>query len=53
MDAEEIAEKRFNAEDKAWTGPKFIGLGLVTLVIAISIIFSMAVQQGCSLQIVP
>jgi hypothetical protein len=51
--AEEIAAKRFNEEDKVWTGPKFIGLGLVTLVLAISMIFYMSTTTGCSLQIVP
>lgn len=53
MDAEQIAEKRFAAEDKAWTGPKFIGLGVVTLAICITAIFLMSQVSGCSLQIVP
>jgi hypothetical protein len=51
--AEEIAAKRFDEEDKRWTGPKYIGLGFVTLVIAISTIYLMSTTAGCSLQIVP
>jgi hypothetical protein len=51
--AEEIAEKRFDEEDKRWSGPRFIGLGLVTLTIAISLIYFMSTTAGCSLQIVP
>jgi hypothetical protein len=51
--AEEIAEKRFAEEDKQWSGPRFILLGVVTLTIAISIIYFMSTTAGCSLQIVP
>lgn len=51
--AEEIAEKRFDEEDKQWAGPKLIGLGVVTLAIAISLIYFMSRTTGCSLQIVP
>jgi hypothetical protein len=51
--AEEIAEKRFDEQDKRWNGPKFIGLAVVTLTIAISVIYLMARTAGCSLQIVP
>ncbi len=51
--AEEIAAKRFAEQDKAWSGPRFIGLGAVTLFIAISMIFYMSTTAGCSLQIVP
>jgi hypothetical protein len=51
--ADEIAEKRFAEEDKQWTGPKLIGLGLVTLTICITLIFLMSRTTGCSLQIVP
>jgi hypothetical protein len=51
--AEDIAEKRFEEQDKRWTGPRFIGLGVVTLAIAITIIFFMSKTSGCSLQIVP
>jgi hypothetical protein len=51
--ADEIAEKRFDEEDKQWTGPKFIGLAAVTLVICISLIYFMSATTGCSLQIVP
>jgi hypothetical protein len=51
--AEEIAAKRFDAEDKEWNGPRFIRLAVVTLLIAISTIYYMSTTQGCSLQIVP
>ena len=51
--AEEVAEKRFAEEDKSWTGPKFIGLGIVTLAICVSLIYLMSTTPGCSLQIVP
>jgi hypothetical protein len=50
--AEEVAEKRFAAEDKVWTGPRFIGLGVVTLAICLSVIYLMSTTTGCSLQIV-
>jgi hypothetical protein len=50
---QEIAEKRFDAEDKRWSGPRFIGLGLLTLALALSVIYLMARTAGCSLQIVP
>ncbi len=52
-DAEQVAQKRFAEEDKSWTGPKFIGLGIVTLAIALSLIYFMSTTTGCSLQIVP
>ncbi len=51
--AEEIAQQRFDDEDKRWTGPRFIGLGVVTLTIAISLIYFMSATAGCSLQVVP
>ena len=51
--AEEIAQKRFAEEDQRWTGPRFIALGVVTLVFAISLIYFMSTTTGCSLQIVP
>jgi hypothetical protein len=50
--AEEIATKRFTEEDKAWSGPRFIRLGAVTLAICLSLIYYMSTTQGCSLQIV-
>ena len=52
-DAEQVAQKRFAEEDRQWTGPKFIGLGIVTLAICISLIYFMSTTTGCSLQIVP
>lgn len=51
--SEQAAAKRFNAEDKAWKGPKFIGLGVVTLAICLTTIYLMSAMTGCSLQIVP
>ncbi len=51
--AEEIAQKQFDIADRQWTAPKFIGLGVVTLLIAISAIYLMSTTTGCSLQIVP
>ena len=51
--SEEAAAKRFAEEDKNWTGPKFIGLGIVTLAICLSLIYFMSTTTGCSLQIVP
>ena len=51
--AEEIAQKKFDEDDSRWGGPKFIGLGFVTLLIALTIIFLMSKTAGCSLQIVP
>ncbi|MDP9151473.1 MAG: hypothetical protein M3O36_16255 [Myxococcota bacterium] len=51
--AEEIAEKRFAEEDRRWTGPRFIALAVVTLVLALSLIYFMSTSTGCSLQIVP
>ena len=51
--AEEIAQKRFDEEDKQWTAPRFIVLGMVTLAICLSTIYLMSTTTGCSLQIVP
>jgi hypothetical protein len=51
--AEEIAQKQFDEDDKVWGGGKLIGLGFVTLAIAISAIYLMSTTTGCSLQIVP
>jgi hypothetical protein len=50
---EETAQKRFDEDDRVWTGPRFIGLGVVTLAICLTAIYLMSVTQGCSLQIVP
>ena len=51
--AQEIAQKNFDAQDKVWTGPRFILLGIVVLAIALSTIYGMSTTTGCSLQIVP
>jgi len=50
---QEIAQKRFDEQDKLWDGPKFIRWGAGTLAIAICLIYLMARTTGCSLQIVP
>lgn len=51
--AEEIAQRKFDEDDRRWTGPRFIGLGVITLAIALSAIYLMSTTTGCSLQIVP
>ena len=53
ISAEETAQKRFDADDKRWNGPKLIALGAITLAIALSVIYLMSTTTGCSLQIVP
>jgi len=50
---EQILQQKFDEQDKRWVGPKFFGLGVVTLAIAISLIYFMSATSGCSLQIVP
>jgi hypothetical protein len=50
---EEIAQKHFDEQDKNWVGPKYFGLAVVTLAIALTTIYLMSVTAGCSLQIVP
>ena len=50
---EELAQKKFNEDDKAWTAPRFMRLGAITLFIAISLIYAMSTTTGCSLQVVP
>jgi hypothetical protein len=50
--AEQVAEKRFSAEDKRWTGPRYVTLGAITLAICITAIYLMSTMSGCSLQIV-
>jgi hypothetical protein len=51
--AEEVAQREFDDEDKRWSGPRFIGLAVVTLAICLSAIYMMSTTAGCSLQIVP
>jgi hypothetical protein len=51
--AQEIAQKNFDAQDKWWTGPRFILLAVVVLAIALSAIYGMSTTTGCSLTIVP
>ncbi len=50
---EELAQKKFDEEDKAWNAPKFFRLGAITLFIAVTLIYAMSTTTGCSLQIVP
>jgi hypothetical protein len=52
--SQELREEREIAEqDKRWSGPRFVRLAIVTLIIAVSIIVLMARSTGCSLQWVP
>lgn len=51
--ADELAEKDFNQQDKEWTGPRFVGVGLVTLICAVALIVFAATRTGCSLVVVP
>ncbi len=51
--AEQAAQKKFDADDKRWTGPRFVGLAVVTLAICLTTIYLMSAVTGCSLQIVP
>lgn len=51
--SEELAQKKFDEDDKNWTAPKFIGLGAITLFLALTTIYLMSTTTGCSLQIVP
>lgn len=53
QEAEAIAKKQFDEDDKRWTGPRFISLAVVTLAIALSLIYFMSTTTGCSLTIVP
>jgi hypothetical protein len=51
--ADEIAEKEFAEQDKQWNAPKFFVTGVITLAIALAIIYYTSSLTGCSLQIVP
>ena len=53
VESEKAAAKEFSAQDKAWNAPRFFGLGFVTLLVAIGLIYYMSTTTGCSLQIVP
>jgi hypothetical protein len=51
---QEIAQKQFDKDDRAWNAHKLFGLGAVTLFIAISAIFLMSYTlSDCTLTIVP
>jgi hypothetical protein len=50
---DDIAQKRFDEEDKVWKAPRFFVLGIVTLAICLSTIYLMSTTTGCSLQFVP
>ena len=50
---EQDEDPDFVKQDQAWTAPKFFGLGFVTLVVAISIIYMFSARAGCSLTWVP
>jgi hypothetical protein len=51
--AEEIAQKRFDEEDRRWPGPKLVGLGALTLFLAVFAIYMMSTTTGCTLTVVP
>ena len=51
--SEDQIERDFAAQDKEWNGPKFFGLGIGTLIVAIFIIVYAATRTGCSLVVVP
>jgi hypothetical protein len=51
--AEQAAAKRFSVEDASWTGPRYVSLAAITLIICISAIYFMSTMSGCSLQVVP
>ena len=46
-------DRDFAEQDKRWNAPKFFATGIVTLIIAISIIVFAATRTGCTLAIVP
>ena len=46
-------DRDFAEQDKRWNAPKFFVTGIVTLVIALTIIILMARSTGCTLAIVP
>ena len=46
-------DREFAEQDKRWGGPKFFGLGILTLIVAVFIIVYASTQTGCSLVWVP
>lgn len=46
-------DREFAEQDKRWNGPKFFGIGLLTLIVAIFIIVFASTHTGCSLVWVP
>ena len=51
--ADDRIARDFAEQDKRWTAPKFLGLGFVTLAIALFIIVYAASRTGCTVAIVP
>jgi len=51
--ANDEAEREFARQDKEWNGPKFFGLGIVTLIVSVFIIVYAASRTGCTMAIVP
>jgi hypothetical protein len=50
----EAVERAFAEQDKKYNAPKFFGLGIVTLAIAIGLIFWGSFNAiGCTVQVVP
>ena len=53
MVSEDQVERAFAQQDKQWNGPRFFQLGIVTLLIAIGIIYYFSSLTGCRLLVVP
>jgi hypothetical protein len=50
---EEQAKRDFLKQDAEWNAPKFIMLGVVSLIISIGFIFWMSHTAGCNVTWVP
>ena len=46
-------DREFAAQDRRWNAPKFFGLGMMTLLVAIFVIVYAATRTGCTVAIVP
>lgn len=50
----DVSEREFAAQDKQWNAPKFFGLGLVTILIVVGLIFWASARAiGCTIAITP
>ena len=50
---DDAVEREFAEQDKRWGGPKYFVTGILTLIIAVGLIYYMSTTTGCTLQIVP